>query len=329
MKSFTALLSAIAFITVLGGYIAMGTAEALTISPARIEVDGDPGKTIEGKFFLVNEQEDTRTYFSSAENFEAQGESGTPNFIQSDSGLASWIAVQKEVTLNKGEQKEVPFTITIPQNAEAGGHFAAIFLSTTPITPGEGELSVGAKIGTLILLRVSGDVKEGGGILDFTTQNGKRVFVAPPINFIYRFKNDGNDRVRPEGNVVIKNLFGMTKRTIDANSSQGNILPGSTRKFDVLWNNTAEGQQVESLPKGFFAAARYEFKNFAFGPYSANLLLSYGNNNIQASESFRFFAFPWHLLVITVFGLVILLLLFTVLLRKYNRWIISKVNNNR
>ena len=54
---------------------------ALTISPARVEFGGNPGQTITGEYILINNKNVTKTFYSSFENFEAQGETGTPNFV--------------------------------------------------------------------------------------------------------------------------------------------------------------------------------------------------------------------------------------------------------
>ena len=59
--------------------------------------------------------------------------------------------------LASGQRAVVPFLITIPQNAEPGGYFAAVFLAVrSQKLVGGGQVSVGGKIGVLILLRVSG-----------------------------------------------------------------------------------------------------------------------------------------------------------------------------
>ena len=52
------------------------TAYALTVSPAKIEVIADPGQTVRGEIELFNEQEETKTFFASYENFESRGDSG-------------------------------------------------------------------------------------------------------------------------------------------------------------------------------------------------------------------------------------------------------------
>lgn len=325
MKKALLLLSAILSVsTLVFGLAIPGRADALTVSPARLELAGDPGTTISGEFLLINEQEETKTFYSSAENFEAQGETGTPNFTSGNTGLASWIQVMPEVTLTKGEQKKIPFTVTIPKDADAGGHFAAIFLSTAPANADNGQVAVGAKVGVLMLLRVSGDIKEGGGIVGFSTRDNQTFYSALPVDFTYRFNNSGNDRVNPTGDIVIKDTVQLKAATIAANPAQGNILPGSTRRFDVSWGPADTGVvSGTSTHKSFFKAAGYEWNNFAFGMYTAYLHVQYGSNGV-AEASKTFFVFPWQLLILVVIALGIVYFILSNILKRYNRWIIGK-----
>lgn len=315
------------------------SAFALTISPVRMEISGDPGQTLLGEIELFNEQDETKTFYSSSQNFEARGESGAPYFLpDTNKGLASWIRVQESVALKAGERKAIPYSIQVPQSAEAGGYFAAILWSISPLQQQEGgQVTIGGKLGMLILLSVTGETKEGGGILELKTDAGK-FLTSLPITFIYRFSNDGSQRAKPEGRLKVKNIFGGTAATLNANPSLGNILPKSIRKFEVIWKTKSQDdfdeftkvkQQYikdteEEKVEGFFGAVRSEWKNFAFGPYKAELDFTYGQEQKTAEASFRFFVFPWHLLSI-IFGILAILgFLGVVALKKYNRWIISK-----
>jgi hypothetical protein len=299
-------------------------AYALTISPARIELNADPGQTITGEFNLINEQEETKTFYSSAANFEAQGESGTPTFTDSKEGLASWVHLIPQLTLEKGQKSKVTFTIAVPKDADAGGHFAAIFLSTAPNATDKSQVSIGAKIGVLILLRVSGDIKEGGGITAFDTKDKTSFFTSLPVNFAYRFNNSGNDRVNPTGDIAITNTIGFETARLSANQTQGNVLPGSTRRFDVAWGSDSSSSVV---PTGFFAMVGYEWNHFAFGRYTAHLVLAYGNKTATAEASKVVYVFPWQLLLVVLIILIILFFVFSQGLTRYNRWIIHKAQN--
>ncbi len=318
----------ISFILVVGSILPFEAA-ALTISPVRIELIGDPGAVVKGELMLINEQEGTRTFYSSFGNFEASGETGTPSFVEGLEGLATWIETVSQVTLAQDEKQEVPYTIQIPLDADPGGHFAAIFWSTfPPQTKEKGGVSIGAKIGVLILLRVSGEIEEGGRILEFSTEDKQKFFSALPVQFVYRFQNGGDDRIKPEGEITIKNMFGRTSAVLSANKSEGNVLPQSIRKFEMTWEKEdgkdSSKQETVDDKKGFFTGLKREWNNFAFGRYKAILNLKYGVAREKAQESFSFFIIPWRILSIVLFILAVLAFLFIVGIKRYNKWIIAK-----
>jgi hypothetical protein len=308
-------------------YLRPHQALALTLTPARFEVSGNPGDVLEEEILLINEGNNTEVFYSSFSNFEAQGDSGTPAFVEPKDDLGTWMNTPASVSLLPGEQKIVPFKISIPKSAEPGGHFAVVFWGNTPPGGGKSGVSVGAKTGVLVLLSVAGDVAEAGGLLDFGTKGQKFFYKTLPISFEYRFKNDGGDRIKPEGQIVIHDTIYLPADRLNGNPVEGNILPGSTRKFNVDW--VRYERPFDYVPpanffKKFFSEALYEWKNFAVGFYFANLNLTYGTHGQHAEKTKIFFVFPWELLV------VLLCLFFLVffggkrLIRRYNRWIIAK-----
>ncbi len=307
-------------------------AHALTISPPRLELDGDPGSTISSKFEVTNESDKSTTYYTQVENFEAKDESGNPQFVQTEEGLATWISVTDSISVGPGERKEIPFTIRIPRNAEPGGYFSSIFVRTTPPAANGGEVSIGARLGSLVLLRVNGEIQEGVDILEFSTKNKQRFFTSLPVELYYRFQNTGGDRVSPKGEVIIKNLVGLKAKILSANRTEGSVLPRSIRRFEMAWITSGGGQEdplvtVQSRnPGGFLEEAKYQWNHFAFGYYKASLDLTYGVNNNTATGTFRFLVIPWQLLIIVLFVLIIGFIILRSLLRRYNRRIIAKAN---
>jgi hypothetical protein len=197
------LLTLVSFIV----FVYAPSAFALTVTPVRVEIQGDPGQVIVKPISLINEQNTPVTLYSSFSNFESQGESGNPAFVEPKSDLGTWMKTDESITLTPKQTKTVNVTITIPKDAYAGGHFAVVFFGTQPKNidnkPGVG---IGAKTGTLILLSVSGDVKEAGGLLSYTTKDHTFFYNTLPVSFQYRFKNDGNDRVKPQGNITLHDL---------------------------------------------------------------------------------------------------------------------------
>lgn len=295
------------------------TANALTVSPARAELTADPGQAVSDSFLVINEQDAEQTYYTSVENFESQGETGTPNFTASKEGLPSWVQVQDKVTLKKGERAKIQYTISVPPDADAGGHFAAIFLSTVPPSTKEGEVSVGAKVGMLVLLKVTGDVKEQGNLLSFTVKEDKKTLTNLPVDFIYRFKNDGNDRVKPEGFITINNTFGMEVARIDANKASGNVLPMSVRRFEARFGE----KEAPAVSAPFFEQVAFQRENFALGMYTANISLSFGDAG-KSESALTFFILPWQLMSVVLAIALGVILFLAFALKRYNKWIIKQ-----
>ena len=313
------------------GSVFPNTASALSLTPVRFELTGDPGEILEHEFSVINETDKTETFYFSFANFEAQGESGTPTFVEPKEGIGTWIKTEtNSVGVGPKEQKLVPFKIQIPKNAEAGGHFGVIFLGSSP--RGEGNtVSVGAQTGILVLLSVNGEVREEAGLFDYGVKDGKFFHKTLPISLEYRFKNDGNDRVKPEGKIVIRNTVFLPADKLDANPVSGNVLPGSTRKFEINWvkyERPLDYIVPESSVGRFWDNVVYEWKNFAFGLYTANLNVEYGTKGENTKDITFFFVFPWELSIVMLIVLLVLYFGGRTLIRRYNKYIISKARAN-
>jgi hypothetical protein len=288
---------------------------ALTISPVKVEVTGEAGQTLRGELELLNEQEGTKVFYSSFENFEPSGDTGSPKFVGGDTGLATWLGTTPSVSVATGETVKVPYTITIPADAEAGGYFAAIFWGEQdPGADEAGEVSIGGKLGVLILLRVAGDIPEEAGITEFSTADGSKFVTGTPISFTYKFSNSGGDRVVPLGDITVTNMFGAETTKVSANRTEGSVLPSSARRFQSVWG------EVSTSTESFFGTVKAQMSDFHFGVYTATLSVVYGATNQTATSDFMFVIFPWQLFLMVV--VVLLIALF--ILKRYNAWIISK-----
>ncbi len=320
-------------IAVISGVFFFSTfrAEAISVSPPRIEIKGNPGETIQQEMTLTNDTDANQIFYSSFANFEAQGESGNPSFVESKEDLDKWISVQESVALPPGGSVIVPVLINIPQNATPGGHFAAIFWGTNPTGTGASAVSIGAKVGMLILLSVSGDVKEAGGLISFDTLDNKVFYNTLPVSFTYRFKNDGGDRIKPVGKIRMHDLLYIPEDSIDANPTNGNILPNSTRRFDIDWVKNPRSNDFispDNKIEKFFSDALYQWQNYAFGPYFAKLSLEYGTNSIHTSKYAFFFVFPWQLLICLLVIFIVIFFGGKRLIKRYNRYIIQKAHDS-
>lgn len=312
------------------------SAQAATVTP-RIEVNAEAGQTVREVFKVTNEERESRTFYLSFENFQSVDESGNPSFTGGLTDLASWISGPETVTVGPGDSKEVSVSISVPTNAEPGGHFAAIFLQTDPPNTGSGQVAISSRLGSLVLLRVGGEFEQGGNILEFATNQKQRFFTSLPVTFYYRFQNTGDDHIKPLGDVQVTNTFGMTSKLLAANPVDGSVLPKSTRRIETSWIDSGKPlkQDVDrALPedtgKGFFGKAGYQLKNFAFGKYTAKLKLVYGTQELKSTNaSYTFFVIPWQLILIVLVGLSIILPLLVMGVKRYNQHIIRKATGKR
>jgi len=173
---------------------------------------------------------------------------------------------------------------------------------------------------------VAGEIEERGALLGFNTKDNQKFFNSLPIIFVYRFQNEGNDRVRPEGEIGIRNILGMTTTILNANPAEGNVLPGSIRRFTVEW--AKEGEALEyPAEQGFFAELKRERANFALGRYTAELNLEFGVTGEKAQANFSFWVLPWRVMTLTFLIGIIVIFFLIIGIKRYNRWIIARAKS--
>lgn len=294
------------------------SASAITISPPIIEFDVRPGDTIVDTIKLYNETEETKILNGAVQTFKALNETGAPSFssVEESTGLATWLKLDEAaITLAPAERKDILFSINIPDNAEPGGHFAGVLWTPSETTALEGSgVGVTVKTGTLILVRVAGEISETGRLVGFTAD--KTSYNYLPANFSIRFENLGNVHLKPVGAIEITNLLGRKVTSLPINGDLSNVLPESIRKFDATWQKT-------EVPLGA-SEWQKERENFAWGKYTATLTLDYGVDGQKAATSLVFWVFPWR---VTIFYLAIALLVILLIvlgIRSYNKWLIKK-----
>lgn len=307
------------------------TAEGITIIPPRIELSADPGKTVLSSVKIFNETNGDLILYTSTANFIAKkGKEGVPEFLSPEDsafGLASWVGIEKgPIKVLPSEYKEIEYYISVPQNADPGGHYAGIFFGSSDPGGENGKPAIGlsSKAGTLVLLEVSGNIIESGELKIFEIRNKKDFFEHLPIDFSMEFENTGNVHLRPEGEIEIKNMFGKTVAKVDVNRRKigagANILPETSRHFEESWE--AAENYPEGRSAGFWDKVKLEWNNFEYGRYTAKLDLSYGNQDKTASKTVTFWIFPWQLMLVCLSAGISLFLALSFFVRKYNRWII-------
>jgi hypothetical protein len=252
----------------------------LTIVPPKLELFANPGETINESIRLTNDSILPQTYGIVVEDFRATGEEG--QVVLEESGtelysLQSWINLSAPgIVVQPGEEIIYPFAINIPKDAEPGGHYASILFQIGGAEEIPGITAVRSRVGALILLRISGDVREDSQIEDFSAPKFSQ---KGPIDFTLRVKNNGTTHIRPNGTIIVTNKLG--KKVAELPLTGFNVFPGAIRKMDTTW-------EKENL----------------FGIYTATLVATYGQQNLPLTASTTFAAASYPSLAILLIGLI-------------------------
>ena len=306
---------------------------ALTISPPIKEFTIERGTEISDVIKLINEEDSEKTFYTSVEGFKTKNEGGEPMFFATTdkAQLATWITVDsKSVTLKPKEEKEIKYTIKVPENASTGGQYAAIFWSSQPPeTSSEVGIGVVAKIGALILVTIPGEIKEEMQVIDFSTPF--KFFSRLPVKFTIDFENSGNIHLKPKGIIKITPKFlGIGKGELKINDIEGNILPQSVRKFELTWiKKFVQEKKTKNLFSGFVEELKNEWNNFAIGYFEANLFVVFGQTEPKYIEkTYNFWVIPWMIVLLVLLLAIIILFILRIGIKKYNQWIIKKYQKN-
>jgi hypothetical protein len=257
----------------------------LNVTPVTVEHDANRGDKIEGSFKVVNGSDKDLQLTPTPKNFTASDELGGVNLTEEDTNysLAKWISVTPEtVDVSARGSQVFNYTISIPGDAEPGGHFGSIIVSTNPVNIDATGPLVSQEVGPLILVRIAGDTYQEATIVEFSTPDN--ILEKGPVTLQTRVKNTGNVHFKPKGTIEIKNMFGNVVANLDL--EERNVLPDSIRKLTNDWN-----------PSGL-----------NIGRYTANLTLVYGVDNKIVTASTSFVLFPYKTvipLVLIIAGLLI------------------------
>jgi len=297
-------------------------ADAVAIAPPKFEYNVQPGDMIQDDIVIMNHEEYSIPIGISLINLgPSQDEAGSPTFVDDENdpfGLIQWITtLTGDHEVPARGQYSYPFVMEIPLDAQPGAHYGAICIgekSDIIINEDIGPSVIG-DVCTIVLANVDGDISVDGDVIEFSASEFSS---SLPVDFIARFKNDGTVFLKPQGNIIIKNWLGNKVAEVKVNEGLLNVTPGSVRKFEVVWQNNELDEDTAEIMK--------ELKNFAFGPYTAELMLSYGYEEVQSKTVItRFWVLPWQLMLL---GLIILIVLYG-LLMLYNRGVVNSAMKKR
>jgi len=301
-----------------------GGGNGIQVAPVRTDVTMDAGTTKTIQVNVTNVTGQTATYQAVINDFTTRpgDETGTPALLLDNNSYAPSHSLKRYVksipnfTLAAGATENVTVTITIPKGVAGGGYYGAVrFSPSTVAKTNQTGATLSASVGSLILVRVPGAVKDDLRIASFdvrtsTTATGNSsVYVnSKSLYAVARFENKGNIQEQPFGKVTVmkgKTVIQSTEiNPIDTNNQRANVLPDSIRRFSVPLTKLG-----------------------SWGKYTVRGDFGYGSNGQLLSATTTFYVIPVVLIIIVV--VLLGLILFAIFglpraIRRYNQRVLRR-----
>ncbi len=262
------------------------------LEPGKIEIFMNPGETVTKNIAIISRINRKASFSVTTEDFIGSQNPDTPVILLGDekSPYSFKDNIKPDVesfNLDLGQRIEIPVTVTAPIDAQPGGFYSSVIVSSLPDsgngTNASAATRVISRVGVLFFVRINGDVKEVGSLEDLRVTGPRQGFLqSGPLSFEMLFRNSGNVHLVPYGIITITNIFGqkVAELPVDAYFA----LPNSLRYRQVTWP-----------------------KEFLFGYYKAHLEMHRGYSNLVDEKDVTFWVLPW---IYIGLGLVILFLIF-------------------
>lgn len=271
------------------------------VGPGRSEVALSPGDTKTVMISVTNRISDNRVFKLEIADISGTADgSSALQVIEGERGpysIRDYVSFPQEaITLQLGERAQLPLTITIPKDAEPGGYYGSVLVSTVQV--GEAAETAAprnpivARVGSHVFLTVNGAQEIGGKTLSVTTIPSAAWYESGPITLGISYENNGSIHVNPYGELRIKNILGEEVGYVEI--EPWFVLPKSIRTREVAWN-----------------------REFLFGKYTALVSMNRGYDDVVDEVSVTFWVLPWKLVSLLFGVLFITFLLFRLFFRTF------------
>jgi len=258
------------------------------VGPGKIELEIAPGESQTVELLVTNRTGDAREYSFEVEDIVGSKDgSSSVTLLGDDHGpytLQDYISVPREpVPIKHAERARILVTVSVPLDAEPGGRYGSVLVTTVSKDADVGGAGVSAssaliaRIGTLFFITVPGDIARSGELKDFTTiPPHKMLYGGGPVRFSLLYENTGSIHLNPYGEIRITNMLGQEVGFLEL--EPWFALPQSLRFREVSWN-----------------------REFLMGRYTVTAHINRGYGNIIDTMELHFWVIPWKIALV-VFG---------------------------
>ncbi|MBR3172650.1 hypothetical protein IKF21_01900 [Candidatus Saccharibacteria bacterium] len=206
-----------------------------TLTPMNQDIELTPGQTFTGSITVVNPADATSdfAYKVSVTPFSMVGEDYTVDLATeyNRSMMTKWITIAEPTgVLKPNESRQVEFTVTVPENAPAGGQYAALAVTADNAAANDNGLAVQSvlEMASIVYAKVAGETVHGGHILE---NNIPGFSAVSPITLTAKIQNTGNVHDYANYTITVTDFFtGQVILPTEENDGQYAevIMPEST-----------------------------------------------------------------------------------------------------
>jgi len=251
------------------------------VGPGRTEVRINPGETVTRYITVANRIASGRAFSFSVEDMSGTAD-GSENVVLlgDQSGpysLRDYISFPTEaVTLDLNTRATIPVTISMPPDAEPGGYYGAVLVSTHEVLTEDSATGARspmiARVGTLFFITVPGASDVAGELLDVSTTNQQVWYQSGPVDINILFENKGSVHLNPYGEVRVTNMLGDEVGFVKLDPWF--VLPKSLRVREITWD-----------------------REFLLGRYNFTVQVNRGYEDIVDTRSFVIWVLPWKIVL--------------------------------
>lgn len=264
------------------------------VGPGRTEITISPGETVVQEITVTNRISDNRVFILEVDDITGSADgSSAVSLTDGERGpysIRDYITFPEDrITLNLGERARIPVTISLPPDAEPGGLYGSVLVSTERAATeqiAEGPRSpIIARIGSLFFVTVRGEVERNAALVGVKTLDNRWWYEKGPVNIGITHENKGSVHLNPYGEVSIKNIFGEEVGFVEIDPWF--VLPKSLRTREIAWD-----------------------REFLFGRYEVTARINRGYDDVVDEATTVFWVLPWKI-VLGLF-LVIFIIVFSI-----------------
>ncbi len=277
------------------------------VGPTKTDITLSPGSEQVVELMVTNRMGERRLFTLSAEDMKGSDDPGQAVVLLGDDrgpySLKDYLHMpEMSFELGQGERARIPVTIKVPSDAQPGGLYGSVLVTTASLPKaGDEAVKAGAKsgsvivsrIGALFFITVPGSVEKEGKVQSFKTiPDGRKYFTEGPIHFQILFENTGSVHLNPSAIISIKNILGEEVGQVV--TDPWFAFPQSVRMREVVW----------------------EAKHL-FGYYTAEARINRGYDGEVDVATVSFYVIPWKLIALGLAGLIAVFFVLRMIFRTF------------